>query len=121
MDTDQKQIAAKEAYVLFQQLSDLESSMLKAGGNCAGYKACATTFNHILSRAREIVATDDIIKRSIAHLESSPVFYDSRSELSLFEEVKIRAAVLKAALRSFFELNYPPKEKAALGFGSARE
>lgn len=106
---------AKEAYILSQQLKELETAMTSAGQNVSGYRACAQSFNAILKRAQDILKHDATMLRSVEHLRS----YNPSKETGYaqdFQEIKADMAVLKATLHAFFVFYFPAKDKERIGF-----
>lgn len=115
-DNDSTKIA-KEAFILSEQLKELEAAMMNAGQIYTGYRAFAESFNQILNRAKEILKYDAEMLRSINHLRSYNPAKDTRYAKD-FLEIKADIAVLKATLRSFFVFYLPADEKKRIGFSS---
>lgn len=106
---------AKEAHVLAQQLRALHAEMTAAGRNWGSYRACASTYSAHLGRAREILAHDSTIARTIAHLRPYDPFKDKGYGQN-FEQIKADLLVLSAALESFFNFHFPAAERQRIGF-----
>jgi hypothetical protein len=103
---------AREAYVIHQQLAEMQATYDKAPG---GYHAFARTYNVHLARSKEILETDPAIGRSIAQLEP----YDQEKQTgyaSDSQQMRADIAILGSALRSFCEFHFPAQEKARIGF-----
>ena len=114
MDNDDILNVAKEAYALSQQLHELESAML-GKNSLSGYSAYANNYNAILDRSKKILELDKTLLSTIDHLKH----YDPQKAYGYvqdFEEIKANIATLKATLRTFFEFNFPKKEKERMGF-----
>jgi hypothetical protein len=108
---------AKEAYVLSEQLAALQEAMEKTGSSFCGYPAFARTYSTHLSRAKEILKNDLTILRTIEHL--TPYNPGKKQRYgSDFLQIKADLPILRSALRSFFDFNFPPKEKQGLCFSS---
>jgi hypothetical protein len=106
---------AKEAYVLAQQIEGMEEAMNKGEKAVSGYPSYAKDFNLILQETKKILEIDKTILKTISHLNP----YDPNKKLGYradFEGIKADLPILKAALRSFFELYFPKKEKERIGF-----
>ena len=109
-------LLAKEAYVLSQQIQELEGS-LRDAESASGYHAYARNFNRMLERALDILKRDEVMLRTIEGLVS----YDETVEFGYareFSQLKADLPILRSALCSFFQFYMPPQEKAKIGFGS---
>lgn len=115
MEQEQIVAQAKEAYVISQQLAEMQESMDKAGANLEGYHAFARTYTKHLERAKEILQLDPTIAGTIDQL----VPYDATKRTGYrkdFQEMRADIPILRSALRSFFDFNLPAKEKERVGF-----
>lgn len=91
---------AKEAYVLAEQLREMQESMERVGTNLSSYPSNAKTWNRHLSRAKEILKLDPRIGSTISHLsEHNP--YKERGVGRDFEQIKAELSILRSTLRSF--------------------
>jgi len=114
MDNEEVLNLAKEAYALSQQLHELESAMSKDGA-VSGYTSYATNYNSILSRAKKILEFDKTLLATISYLGQ----YDPNVKTGYFkefQEIKANIAILKATLHTFFNFNFPKKERDRIGF-----
>jgi len=110
---DIKPEAAKEAYVLMNQLDSLEKVLVPE--NVSGYRAAAENYNRILQRAKTLLSADNTFLRSIEHLkEQSPSL--AGGYITNYNEIKISVPVLKAALYAFCNFYLPKREKDRIGF-----
>jgi hypothetical protein len=103
---------AKEAYVIADQLREMQKSMDERKG---AYHAYTRTYNRQLVRAKEILKLDPTIARTVEHLTS----YDEHKESGwAHDQSQLHAdlPILLSALRMFFEFNFPKQEKQKMGF-----
>jgi len=116
MSQDPSPSNTRDAYILARQLEALEKALADAGENFAGYPAAAASYNLMLDRARAIFSGDDAFGRSISGLSNCDPALRPETILTDFGNLKVRVAVLKAAVSSFFDVYSPKKEKAQIGF-----
>lgn len=115
MDDPKVMEIAKEAYALSQQLASLQEMMEKNKSSYSSYPAVARTYSAHLNRAKVILNSDPTILRTIEHLKE----YDPNKQhgyVADFLQIMADLPILQSALRSFFEFNFPPKEKQRMGF-----
>ena len=95
----------KEAYVLFEQIGEIEETMKKRDEAISGYPSHAKHYNSILDKARKIMEVDPTILKTISHLNS----HDTNKKYGYtdFEGLKSDIATLKGALKSFFVFHLP--------------
>ena len=105
----------KEAYILSRQFEAMEKAMVAAGENVDGYRAFATSYNAMLSRAQKIFKLDETFLDSISQLKAWPTEPDE-GIVERFACIKAEVAILKAAVFSFFEFYSPKEEKEKIGF-----
>jgi len=104
----------KKAYVLSEQIGELEQAMKNREEAISGYPSHAKTFNSVLDKAKKLLEVDPTILETIFHLSS----HDPNKKYGYkdFEGLKCDLATLKAALKSFFVFHFPKKEKGRIGF-----
>jgi len=106
---------AKEAYILSQQLLELENAMSKEAA-VSGYSSYATNYNMILEKSKKVLGLDDVLLSTVAHLSQYDAYVETGYRRE-FEQIKADISVLKATLRAYFDFNFPKKEKEKIGFG----
>jgi hypothetical protein len=109
--------AAKTVFICFRQLEELLKTVApyqkeRYGDQVHTAKACAPTYNSILSNLKECFGVEPAFARLIEHLR--PI---QDGDFGVIEKISSEGAVLRGTAHALIEMYLSPEEKKkAIGF-----